>query len=238
MKRILVTGGAGFIGSNFIQYMLETYPDLQVINLDKLTYAGNLENLRAVERDSRYSFFQGDIADRQVVMELLSRKKVDAIVNFAAETHVDRSILRPDDFLKTDIFGVFALLEAARHFSIARFVQISTDEVYGPIPEGAASEASPLAPSSPYSASKGGADLLCHAYFVTYNIPVVVTRAANNYGPYQYRKIHPPVHHQCPGRQTAAPLRGRPPGARMVVRDGPLPRHRPGVARRPAGRDL
>ncbi|HOL94896.1 MAG TPA: dTDP-glucose 4,6-dehydratase [bacterium] len=186
MKRILVTGGAGFIGSNFIQYMLETYPDLQVINLDKLTYAGNLENLRAVERDSRYSFFQGDIADRQVVMELLSRKKVDAIVNFAAETHVDRSILRPDDFLKTDIFGVFALLEAARHFSIARFVQISTDEVYGPIPEGAASEASPLAPSSPYSASKGGADLLCHAYFVTYNVPVVVTRAANNYGPYQY----------------------------------------------------
>lgn len=186
MKRILVTGGAGFIGSNFIQYLLETYPDLQVINLDKLTYAGNLENLRSVERDNRYSFFQGDIADRQVVMELLSRKKVDAIVNFAAETHVDRSILRPDDFLKTDIFGAFALMEAARHYSIGRYVQISTDEVYGSVPEGFATESSPLAPSSPYSASKGGADLLCHAYFVTYKLPVVITRAANNYGPFQY----------------------------------------------------
>lgn len=186
MKRILVTGGAGFIGSNFIQYLLDTYPDIQVINLDKLTYAGNLENLRSVERDNRYSFFQGDIADRQVVMELLSRKKVDAIVNFAAETHVDRSILRPDDFLKTDIFGAFSLLEAARHYSIARYVQISTDEVYGPVPEGFAVETSPLAPSSPYSASKGGGDLLCHAYSVTYQVPVVITRAANNYGPFQY----------------------------------------------------
>lgn len=186
MQRILVTGGAGFIGSNFIQYMLELYEDAEIINLDKLTYAGNLENLRAVERDDRYSFFQGDITDRQLVNEILSCKKINAIVNFAAETHVDRSINRPDDFLKTDIYGTFALLEAARQNEIQRYVQISTDEVYGSIREGSFTEISPMLPSSPYSASKGGGDLLCHAYHKTFGLPTLITRAANNYGPFQY----------------------------------------------------
>lgn len=186
MQRILVTGGAGFIGSNFIQYMLEVHEDIEIVNLDKLTYAGNLDNLRAVERDSRYSFFQGDIADRQLVNEILSCKKFDTLVNFAAETHVDRSINRPDDFLKTDIYGTFALLEAARQCGIQRYLQISTDEVYGSIQEGSFTEISPMAPSSPYSASKGGGDLLCRAYYKTYGLPTLITRAANNYGPFQY----------------------------------------------------
>ncbi len=186
MKRLLVTGGAGFIGSNFIQYMLKTYDDIQIINLDKLTYAGNLGSLKSVERDNRYTFFQGDIADRQLITNLISQKKFDAILNFAAETHVDRSIARPDDFLKTDIFGTFALLEAARQYEVERYIQISTDEVYGPAPDASMTEQSPLYPSSPYSASKGGGDLLTHAYFVTYGIQTIVTRAANNYGPFQY----------------------------------------------------
>lgn len=186
MKCILVTGGAGFIGSNFIHYMLENYPDLQIVNIDKLTYAGNLDNLKPIAGDSRYSFFHGDIADRQLILSIAAEKKFDAIVNFAAESHVDRSISKPDDFLKTDIFGPFALLEAARHHEIKRFVQISTDEVYGPIQEGQASEVSQLKPSSPYSASKSGGDMLTLAYYTTYGLDVVITRAANNYGAYQY----------------------------------------------------
>lgn len=186
MSRILVTGGAGFIGSNFIQYLLEAYKDIEIINLDKLTYAGNLENLKSIEREPRYSFFHGDIGSKQMIMDLLSRKPVDAIVNFAAETHVDRSITKPDDFLKTDIFGAFCLLEAVRQYEIATFVQISTDEVYGPAHNVHMTEASPLNPSSPYSASKGGADLLCRAFFTTYKTPVKIVRMANNYGPYQY----------------------------------------------------
>ncbi len=186
MKRLLVTGGAGFIGSNFIRYMLDVDREIQIVNLDKLTYAGNLENLKSVERDSRYSFFQGDIANRQLVTELLSQKEFDAIINFAAETHVDRSISRPEDFLKTDINGTFSLLEAARQLQIGRYIQISTDEVYGPMPEGYVNEESTLKPSSPYSASKGGGDLLCHAYYTTYGVNAIVTRSANNYGPFQY----------------------------------------------------
>ena len=186
MKNLLVTGGAGFIGSNFIQYELKTYPDIEIVNLDKLTYAGNLENLKPIERDDRYTFIQGDIADRQMVMELVSHNKFDAILNFAAETHVDRSISKPEEFLKTDIFGTFSLLEASRQFGVTRYVQISTDEVYGSIAEGHATEESRLLPSSPYSASKCGGDLLCHVYFTTYGLQTIVTRAANNYGPYQY----------------------------------------------------
>ncbi len=186
MKTILVTGGAGFIGANFIRYMLQTYDDIKIVNLDKLTYAGNLENLRSVERDERYTFFQGDIADRSLVLDIISRQKYYAIVNFAAETHVDRSINRPEDFLHTDVYGTFTLLEIARLKGIEKFIQISTDEVYGPVLHGSKSEDSPLLPSSPYSASKGSADLLCHAYYVTYGLQVMVTRAANNYGPYQY----------------------------------------------------
>ena len=186
MERILVTGGAGFIGSNFIHYMLKTYESLQILNLDKLTYAGNLNNLSTIQSDSRYRFLQGDIANKQLILDLLSHQSFDAIVNFAAESHVDRSISKPDEFLKTDIYGVFSLLEAARQKGVQRFVQISTDEVYGPVIEGAKNEECALKPSSPYAASKGGADLLCRAYYTTYNSTVVVTRAANNYGPYQH----------------------------------------------------
>ena len=184
MKTLLVPGGAGFIGSNFIRYMLAKHDDIRVINLDKLTYAGNLDNLKDIEEDSRYRFVKGDICDEGVVEKLVEES--DVILNFAAESHVDRSIGRPDDFIKTDIYGVFVLLEAARRHSIERFVQISTDEVYGSIEEGAFRETDPLMPSSPYAASKAGADRLAYSYYVTYGLPVVIPRSSNNFGPYQY----------------------------------------------------
>ena len=184
MKTYLITGGAGFIGSNFIRYILENYQDIKVINLDKLTYAGNLNNLKDIENDERYEFVHGDICDEKVVGELT--KKSDIIVNFAAESHVDRSIGNPDDFIKTDIFGTFVLLEAARKHGIERFVQISTDEVYGSTESGFFKEDDTLMPSSPYSASKAGADRLVYSYYVTYKLPIVITRSSNNFGPYQY----------------------------------------------------
>lgn len=184
MTTYLVTGGAGFIGSNYIHYLLRTYDDVRVINLDKLTYAGNLNNLRDVAHDPRYRFVKGDICDRALVGELM--KGVDVVVNFAAESHVDRSIGAPDDFIKTDIFGAFVLLECAREQHVRKFIQISTDEVYGSIEHGSFTEESPLKPSSPYSASKAGADRLAHSYFVTYGLPVIITRCSNNFGPYQY----------------------------------------------------
>jgi len=184
MKKYLVTGGAGFIGSNFIHYLFENYSDIEVINLDKLTYAGNLDNLKSVEHKSNYRFVKGDICDEKIVEELI--QDVDIIVNFAAESHVDRSIGAPDDFIKTDIFGAFVLLEAARKHGIEKFIQISTDEVYGSIENGSFIETDPLMPSSPYSASKAGADRLAYSYFVTYNLPVIITRCSNNFGPYQY----------------------------------------------------
>jgi len=184
MKTYLITGGAGFIGSNFIHYLLSAYDNIQVINLDKLTYAGNPENLRPVADDPRYEFVKGDICDSTVVERLV--KRADVVVNFAAESHVDRSIGNPDDFIKTDIFGTFVLLEAARKYPVERFVQISTDEVYGSTETGFFSEKDTLLPSSPYSASKAGADRLAYSYFITYNVPVVITRSSNNYGPYQY----------------------------------------------------
>jgi len=183
-KRYLVTGGAGFIGSNFIRYIMTKYPDCDVINLDKLTYAGNLNNLRDIEHYANYQFVKGDIADRALVDRVLDR--IDIIVNFAAESHVDRSIGKPDDFIKTDIFGTFVLLESARSHNIEKFIQISTDEVYGSITKGSFTELDPLMPSSPYSASKAGADRLAFSYFVTYNLPVIITRCSNNFGPYQY----------------------------------------------------
>ena len=182
--RLVVTGGAGFIGSNFVRYMLRTYADVEIVNLDRLTYAGNLENLRDVEADSRYTFVKGDICDAAVVGEAL--RGADAVVNFAAETHVDRSIASPQDFIRTDVLGTHTLLEAVRELGIARYLQISTDEVYGSIDEGAFTEESPLCPSSPYSASKAGADLLVLASHHTYGTPVLITRSSNNYGPYQY----------------------------------------------------
>jgi len=182
--RLLVTGGAGFIGSNFIHLVLAERPDWTIVNLDKLTYAGNLANLKDVESDPRYSFRQGDICDETTVAEAAAG--CDAIVNFAAETHVDRSIMDPIAFLRTDIMGTYVLLEAVRQGKAGRLLQVSTDEVYGSIPEGAADEDAPLEPSSPYAASKAGADLLVASFWKTYQAPVVITRGANNIGPYQY----------------------------------------------------
>ena len=187
--RILVTGGCGFIGSNFVRYLLKTYPDYSVINVDKLTYAGNLENLSDIAEMPRYSFMRGDIADASP-MEALIRKGMDAIVNFAAESHVDRSIEDPSTFIKTNVYGTFVLLETVRQAfpkQQIRFIQVSTDEVYGSLGEtGAFTEGTPLAPNSPYAASKTSADLLVRAYHHTYGLPVLITRCSNNYGPYQF----------------------------------------------------
>ncbi len=182
--RLLVTGGAGFIGSNFIRHILRAHPEDSVVNLDKLTYAGNLQNVADVADDPRYRFVHGDVCDSTLVRDTL--RGVDAVVNFAAESHVDRSLLEADAFLKTDVFGVFTLLEAVRELGIARFVQISTDEVYGSLATGSARESDPLRPSNPYSAAKAGADLLALAYWRTHRLPVVITRSSNNFGPYQH----------------------------------------------------
>jgi dTDP-glucose 4,6-dehydratase len=185
--RLLVTGGAGFIGSAFIRLALETDRPVSILNLDKLTYAGNLENLEAVAGDPRYRFVRGDICDLALVGRALSEFRPEAIVHFAAESHVDRSILSPEPVIETNLRGTFTLLEAARAHGIGRFLQVSTDEVYGSVAAPLeAGEEFPLRPSSPYSAAKAGADLLALSYFATYKLPVVVTRASNNYGPYQF----------------------------------------------------
>jgi dTDP-glucose 4,6-dehydratase len=184
--RILVTGGAGFIGANYIRYLLAEHPDDDVVNLDVLTYAGNLENLAGLEGDPRYRFVRGDIAERELVSSLLA-DGVEAVVNFAAESHVDRSIDDPDAFLHTNVAGTLALLDCARRAGVQRFVQVSTDEVYGSLgPTGLFSEQSPLEPSSPYAASKAAADLLALSFRTTYGLPVLVTRCSNNFGPYQF----------------------------------------------------
>lgn len=182
---ILVTGGAGFIGSNFIHFLVEARPDWRILNLDKLTYAGNPDNLIGLSEKSNYRFVEGDICDPETVRPLVAEAEI--IVNFAAETHVDRSIQDAGDFILTDVYGTFVLLEAVRAASTPRlFVQISTDEVYGTVASGSSSEESPLAPRNPYSASKAGADRLAYSYWTTYQVPVIVTRASNNYGPRQY----------------------------------------------------
>ena len=181
---MLVTGGAGFIGSAFVRRTLARHPDVHVTVLDKLTYAGNLANLAPVADDPRYRFVQGDINDAPLVDELAGT--VDAIVNFAAESHVDRSIEEPDAFIQTDVHGTFTLLEAARRHQHERYLQVSTDEVYGNVPTGSSLETDGLRPRSPYSASKAGGDLLVQAYHTTYGVPAVITRASNNFGPYQY----------------------------------------------------
>ncbi|MHB1411852.1 MAG: dTDP-glucose 4,6-dehydratase [Thermoleophilia bacterium] len=190
MLKILVTGGAGFIGSNFIRLILAKYPDYEVVNLDKLTYAGNLDNLKDIESDERYSFVKADIGDADAVDKAMSG--IDAVINFAAESHVDRSIGGPADFIMTDVFGTYVLLEAARRHEVGRYIQISTDEVYGSIAEGSFTEADRLEPSSPYSASKAGGDMQVMAYHTTYGLPTIITRSSNNFGPYQYpEKIFP-----------------------------------------------
>lgn len=189
MKNILVTGGAGFIGSNFVKYLLQNY-DYNIINFDKLTYAGNLENLTDIEKDPRYTFFKGDICDEKNVEKAITDNKVDTIVNFAAESHVDRSILGPKEFIVTNVIGTQVLLEAVRKLGIEKYLQVSTDEVYGSLPEDKPellfTEKTPITTNSPYSASKASADLLVNAYFHTFKMPVLTTRCSNNYGPYQF----------------------------------------------------
>lgn len=186
MKNLLVTGGAGFIGANFVHYMLQTYPDYRVVVFDKLTYAGNLNNLAPVAADERYAFVQGDICDAGAVRAAIERYGIDTIVNFAAETHVDRSILDPDAFVKTDVYGPFVLCEAVKDLKLERLHHISTDEVYGPIPSGTFAENDRFKPTSPYAAAKAGGELLVLAYAQTYNLPITITRGVNTYGPYQY----------------------------------------------------
>jgi dTDP-glucose 4,6-dehydratase len=191
MVKVLVTGGAGFIGSNFVRYALATHADWHVTTLDKLTYAGRLENLESVKDHPRHRFVQGDVADAAVSAPLV--RDSDVVVHFAAETHVDRSIRNAGEFIKTDVYGTFVLLEAARENpTLRRFIQISTDEVYGSVPEGSSRETDELRPRNPYSASKAGADRLAYSYWATYHVPVIVTRASNNYGPNQFpEKIIP-----------------------------------------------
>jgi dTDP-glucose 4,6-dehydratase len=187
MRRILVTGGAGFIGSNFVRMVLSEQADCFVVNLDKLTYAGNLENLAGFENHPSHKFIKGDICDGNLINRIIDEFKIDSIVNFAAESHVDRSITEPKIFIETNIAGTLTLLEAARDRKLGRFVQISTDEVYGALgPEGKFSEQTPLSPNSPYSASKAAADLLVGAFGHTWGVKYNITRCSNNYGPYQF----------------------------------------------------
>ncbi len=183
--KILITGGAGFIGNCFIRHMLNTYPDYKIINLDKLGYAGNLENLKDVENNPNYTFVKGDICDKKLVAQIM--EQVDCCINFAAETHVDRSITGPEVFIISNVLGTQNLLSWAKEFKIKRFIQVSTDEVYGSLGKtGYFTEQTPLAPNSPYSASKASADMIVRSYFETYKMPVLITRCSNNYGPYQY----------------------------------------------------
>ena len=190
MKKMLITGGAGFIGSNFIHYILSKYNDYQVINLDKLTYAANLDNLKDIEDNKNYRFIHGDIADQEFIFKLFENEKFDIVINFAAESHVDNSILNPQIFTITNILGTQVLLDACRKYNIKRFHQVSTDEVYGELPLDDKNilftEKTPLNPSSPYSASKASADMLVKSYYRTYSLPITISRCSNNYGPYQH----------------------------------------------------
>jgi dTDP-glucose 4,6-dehydratase len=184
--KLLITGGAGFIGSNFVRHILSRDPECEIVNLDLLTYAGNLNSLKDVEKNSQYNFVHGDICDQKTVDLIFNKNRIDAIVHFAAESHVDRSVADSSAFIRTNLVGTHTLLESARRNGISRFIHISTDEVYGSTPKGSFRESDPLAPSSPYSASKAGSDLLAHAYFTTHHLPVIITRCTNNFGPFQY----------------------------------------------------
>lgn len=186
MKTILVTGGAGFIGSNFIKYILKKYDDYKIINYDKITYAGNLDNLIDISENNNYKFVKGDISDSNAVQKVF-RDDIDYVINFAAESHVDRSIKDSNEFIKTNVMGTQVLLDAASKYDIKKYIQISTDEVYGSLGNtGYFTEKTPISPNNPYSASKAGADLLVKSYYETYDLPVIITRCSNNYGPYQY----------------------------------------------------
>ena len=213
MKKILVTGGAGFIGSNFVHYILRNYSDIQVVNLDALTYAGNLANLESVQDDPRYTFVKGDIRDRELIGKLFETYRFDTVVNFAAESHVDRSITEPEIFLTTNIIGTQTLLDAAKrawkvepdnkysreYIPGVKYLQVSTDEVYGALGKtGMFTETTPLSPNSPYSASKASADMIVRAYHETFGLPVNITRCSNNYGPYQFpEKLIPLMINNC-----------------------------------------
>lgn len=187
MKKILVTGGAGFIGSNFINRILKNRSDIFIINLDKLTYAGNLNNLKDVEKHPNYSFIKGDIINDELVSYIFQKNEITHVINFAAESHVDRSILGSEIFFRTNVLGTNVLLENAKRFGVEKFIQISTDEVYGSLgPEGQFEETTPLQPNSPYAASKAAADMMALAFHHTYDVPVIITRCSNNYGPYQF----------------------------------------------------
>lgn len=186
MKNILVAGGAGFIGSAFVRHMATTYPEYNIICYDKLTYAGNIDNLLSVSDEENYRFERGDVADRAAARRVLRHYAIDAIVNFAAESHVDRSILDPDAFIHTDVVGAYILLDEGRKHGVGRFCQVSTDEVYGDIDEGLSAEDDRFLPNSPYAASKAGGELMARAYSVTYGMDIVITRGSNTYGPYQY----------------------------------------------------
>lgn len=184
--RLLVTGGAGFIGSNFIMYMLQKYMDYQIVNVDVLTYAGNMDNLTSVESNPNYSFVRADITDAKAI-DAVFQQEIDYVIHFAAESHVDRSILEPDIFTRTNVLGTQILLDAAKRYSVKKFIQVSTDEVYGTLGDtGLFAESTPLAPNSPYSASKAGGDLLVRSYHETFGMNVNITRCSNNYGPYQF----------------------------------------------------
>ncbi|SCI70945.1 dTDP-glucose 4%2C6-dehydratase 2 [uncultured Clostridium sp.] len=188
MKKILVTGGAGFIGGNFVHYMINKYPEYEIVNLDALTYAGNLETLESVENSPNYKFVKGDISDRKFIFNLFKEEKFNIVVNFAAESHVDRSVEDPEIFIKTNVVGTQVLLDASKAFNIERYHQVSTDEVYGDLPlerlDLFFTEETPLNPSSPYSASKASADFLVYAYQRTFGLPITISRCSNNYGPY------------------------------------------------------
>ncbi len=240
MQNIMVTGGAGFIGSNFVRYMLNRYPDYRILVYDKLTYAGNLDNLLDVhERPAlrlrpRRHLRRGRGGPRHML-----EHAIDTIVNFAAATHVDRSLMEPDEFLKTDVTGTYVLLEAARKHKIERYHQISTDEVYGQVLEGRSTEEDKLHTRSPYSASKAAGDLMCIAYFTSFDVPVTITRGSNNVGPYQYpEKVVPLFVTNAIDDKPLPHLRRRPADARLSVRARPLRGHRCRAAPRRAGRDL
>jgi dTDP-glucose 4,6-dehydratase len=193
MQNILIAGGAGFIGANFVHHLISTYPTYNAIVFDKLTYAGNPNNLNPVRDNPRYHFVQGDICDAEAVRAAIREYDIDTIVNFAAETHVDRSILDPDAFVRTNVFGPYVLCEAVKDLKLERFHLVSTDEVYGPIPEGKFKEADRFKPTSPYAAAKAGGELLTLSYYMTYNLPITVTRGVNTYGPYQYPEKQIPL---------------------------------------------